>query len=1178
VKKICSKITGGASVGDVVLSREEIRLLLAEQLELDAGAIGFDDDLFVLGLQSMRMIKLAAGWRRRGVDVNFGDLAERPSVQAWYELLAERTRGGVSTQTRSAQRERAEPVANDEPFGLATMQHGYWIGRADGQVLGGVAAHLYAEFDGTSVDPSRLERAVANLVRRHGMLRSQFLEDGTQRVLDQPGLPVWSVTDLRDARAEEVHDRLAEIRESKTHQRMRADLGKVLDVSLTLLPDGRSRLHVDVDMLAADALSYRVMMADLADFYTQDDDGLPPLTYDYRQYLADHAAVTASVRERERAWWQELLPELPDPPALPLVPESERADPLRTVRYKHWLDAEDKGKLIDRAHKHGVTPAVVLASVFAQVVGKWSGEQRFLLNLPLFDREPLHPDVESLVGDFSSSVLLDVDIDAQDTALGLAKRFQRKLHSRAAHAGYPGLDVLRDLGRWRSEPVLASVVYTSGLNLGELFRDTVISTFGEPVWIISQGPQVVLDTQIVELRGGILLNWDVREQAFPPGLMDAMFARYHEIITDLLRDDADWDQPRPQLLPPEQASIRRQVNDTARPVSGRLLHEGFFAHADTTPDAPALLWHGGEFSYRELRDRALRVAGALVTRGVLPGDAVSIQLPKGPDQIVAAIGVLAAGGCYVPIGFDQPAIRRDRIQQIGNVVIAVVDEHSRHDSDQLGTLSIAEAMQFSAPLADMATMDTESIAYVMFTSGSTGQPKGVEVTHAAAMNTLDCVNEHFGSKPGDRSLALSALEFDLSVYDMFGLLSAGGGVVVVDDESRKDGHRAVELIRALGVTHLNCVPSLLDMVLAAAEPDGLGDTLRVVILGGDWVGADLPERLHKLSPNCRFAGLGGTTETAIHSTVCEVTGTSPAGWHAVPYGTPMGNVRCRVVDGQGSDCPDWVAGELWIGGLSVARGYRNDPERTADRFVQHEGERWYRTGDLARYWPDGTLEFLGRRDHQVKVRGHRVELGEVEAALRAAPGVRRAVAAVIGQGSQKLVAAVTVTGDRTGDQIRAEAGESLPPYMVPELVEVLDEFPLTSNGKLDRRAVRSLLAEGAEGPQNDYAAPANDLEAALADVVGQVLAVRDVGVESDFFALGGDSVLATTVIANIRAWLDTSNAAVADLFATRTVRSLALRLADKQHTPGRLEQAARIYLEVTAMSDDEVLAESANGQ
>jgi mycobactin phenyloxazoline synthetase len=204
VKKICSKITGGASVGDVVLSREEIRLLLAEQLELDAGAIGFDDDLFLLGLQSMRMIKLAAGWRRRGVDVNFGDLAERPSVQAWYELLAERTRGGVSTQTRSAQRERAEPVANDEPFGLATMQHGYWIGRADGQVLGGVAAHLYAEFDGTSVDPSRLERAVANLVRRHGMLRSQFLEDGTQRVLDQPGLPVWSVTDLRDARAEDT--------------------------------------------------------------------------------------------------------------------------------------------------------------------------------------------------------------------------------------------------------------------------------------------------------------------------------------------------------------------------------------------------------------------------------------------------------------------------------------------------------------------------------------------------------------------------------------------------------------------------------------------------------------------------------------------------------------------------------------------------------------------------------------------------------------------------------------------------------------------------------------------------------------------------------------------------------------------------------------------------------------
>jgi mycobactin phenyloxazoline synthetase len=475
-------------------------------------------------------------------------------------------------------------------------------------------------------------------------------------------------------------------------------------------------------------------------------------------------------------------------------------------------------------------------------------------------------------------------------------------------------------------------------------------------------------------------------------------------------------------------------------------------------------------------------------------------------------------------------------------------------------------------------VDAESIAYVMFTSGSTGQPKGVEVAHAAAMNTLDCVNEHFGSKPGDRSLALSALEFDLSVYDMFGLLSVGGGVVVVDDESRRDGHRAVELIRTRGVTHLNCVPSLLDMILAAAEPDGLGDSLRVGILGGDWVGADLPERLHKLAPNCRFAGLGGTTETAIHSTVCEVTGAPPAGWHAVPYGTPLGNVRCRVVDRQGNDCPDWVPGELWIGGRSVARGYRNDPERTADRFVRHEGERWYRTGDLARYWPDGTLEFLGRRDHQVKVRGHRIELGEVEAALRAVPDVHRAVAAVVGQGGHKLVAAVTAAGDMTGDRIRTAAGRSLPPYMIPELVEVLDEFPLTSNGKLDREAVRSLLADGSNRPQNHYTAPANDLEAAIADIVGQVLAVHEVGVQTDFFALGGDSVLATTVIAKVRAWLDTSDAAVTDLFATRTVRDLAVRLAGRQRIPGRLEQAARIYLEVTAMSDDEIVAESANGQ
>jgi mycobactin phenyloxazoline synthetase len=472
--------------------------------------------------------------------------------------------------------------------------------------------------------------------------------------------------------------------------------------------------------------------------------------------------------------------------------------------------------------------------------------------------------------------------------------------------------------------------------------------------------------------------------------------------------------------------------------------------------------------------------------------------------------------------------------------------------------------------------DPAQIAYVIFTSGSTGMPKGVEVPHRGAMNTIDAVNDWFGVAAGDRALALSALEFDASVYDIFGLLSVGGSLVAVDAEQRAEATTWVELLRAHRVSILNCVPSMLDMILEVGG-DRLGDSLRAVTLGGDWVGAELARRLARQVPGCRFSGLGGATETSIHHTICEIAD-PPAHWASVPFGIPLRNVRCRVVSPAGRDCLDWVPGELWVGGANVAAGYRNDPERTAQRFVDYEGIRWYKTGDLARYWPDGTLEFLGRADHQVQIRGYRVELGEVESALRRAPGVHHAVAVVLRPDAPRLVApklVAAVSGTVTSaDEVLAVAAELLPGYMVPARVQILDRMPLTPNGKLDRRAV--LAALDSDMAQAPGSAPRTDLEAALAAIVVEVLGTERVGVRDDFFAAGGDSVLATTAVARVREWLDVHHAVVSDLFAARTIAGLAQRLSEREKalgTPGRLDTVARLYLDIASMSDEEIMAQ-----
>ena len=1152
------------------IGRDQIRVAVANELGCPAADIADNDDLIQLGLNSIRMMALAGGWRKRGADITFAELAASPTIDSWHGLLS-----GATEPLATEPTEPTEPADEHAPFPLATMQHAYWIGRTDEQELGGVAAHLYVEFDCGGLDPARLERAVSDLVAAHPMLRTRFLPDGTQQTMPEPGRPVFGIVDLRGQSSERAESALAELRDRKTHQRLAIEDGQVIDITLTLYQEAqenRGRLHLDIDMLAGDAMSYRVLVSDLAELYRGAT--LPPPGYSYRRYRTEHQ-VDSAARERDRHWWQRRLSELPGAPELPTVPVGDKRKPHSTVRYDHWLAPEAKRRLVAGAHARGVTPAMALAAIFADTIGGWSAQDRFLLNVPLFHRESVHPDIDRVIGDFTSSVMLEVDVTENVSVADRARAIQHSMYESGSHSAYSGLEVLRDLGRYRGEPVLAPIVFTSALDLGELFAGNVIETFGEPVWIISQGPQVLLDAQVTEVRGGLLVNWDVRASAFPHGLIDAMFANFTEAVERIAEGDAGWEAEAAVRLPSAQAQVRAAINATDGPVSGRCLHQGFFEHAAAEPDAPAVLWglgaSAGAWSYRELAEQSLAVAGALRDRGVGPGDAVAVQLPKGRDQVPAVLGILAAGGTYVPIGFDQPEARRAKILQTADVVAALTAEGAEMGAP-IPCVSIDAARNHPTPLREPVFPATEEIAYEIFTSGSTGLPKGVDVPHSAAMNTIDAVNEWFAVDSADRVLALSALEFDASVYDVFGMFSVGGALVAVDSEEKAAATTWVELLRQHRVSILNCVPSMLDMILELGG-DRLGDSLRAVTLGGDWVGADLARRLAKQVPGCRFAGLGGATETAIHNTICEVVGEPPAHWVTVPFGVPLRNVRCRVVSPSGRDCLDWVPGEFWVGGANVAAGYRNDPERTAERFVEHDGVRWYKTGDLARYWPDGTIEFLGRADHQVQIRGYRVELGEVESALRTIPGVRHAVATVVGASAPKLVAAIAGDPVEVGD-VTAAVANLLPGYMVPTRIAYFERFPLTPNGKLDRRAVAALLES--EAPQAQDSAPRNDVEAALAEIVADVLGVNSVGVHHDFFALGGDSVLATTVIARVRDWLDVDHAVIADLFATRTVAGLAERLLGREAqrgTPERLAVIACHYLEVAALTDEEVLAE-----
>ncbi|WP_218131036.1 phosphopantetheine-binding protein [Lentzea albidocapillata] len=494
----------------------DLRQTIADLVEEEPGSIDPGTNLFELGLESIALMKLVNEWRRAGTEVSFATLAAEPTLGAWERLLSHQAEPEAVAQLES--------VDEGVEFPLGTMQYAYWIGREDGQRLGGVAAHLYTEFDGEDLDPFRLQAAFTKLVARHDMLRAQLTDNGAQVVLPQSPWPGLVVHDNPD---------LGVIRERLSHQRLDIEAGQVFSAELSRLPGGRTRLHLDIDMVAADAVSYRILLAELARFYLDVGYEPAPVGYSYQRYrLAKSAARPESVR-----YWQERLATLPGAPVLPSGPGGAP----KVARRHFTITAGDRALLVANAQRRGLTPAMVVATAFASVIGRWSATPHFLLNVPLFDREPLHAAVGGVVGDFSSSVMLEIDLRTPATFADRARQVQKQMHTDAAHADHSGVDVLRDLTRRTGRQVFAPVVFTSALGLGELFDPAVEKAFGTPVWIVSQGPQVLLDAQITEVSGGILVNWDTREEQFPAGVLDGMFAAFQEQVDALTGDEA-WEE------------------------------------------------------------------------------------------------------------------------------------------------------------------------------------------------------------------------------------------------------------------------------------------------------------------------------------------------------------------------------------------------------------------------------------------------------------------------------------------------------------------------------------------------------------------------------------------------------------------------------------------------------------
>ncbi len=934
------------------------------------------------------------------------------------ELLTLLRRDSGGSPPHEVPRMSLAPADRYDPFPLTDIQEAYSVGKSSEFRQGDVSIHFYVEVDG-DFDVAGLESAWNRMVERHDMLRCVHLPDGRQRFLDDVPKYSFPVVDLRDHGTPEAE--LSRIRDELSHQVLPNDRWPAFDIRVSRYSDQRARLHISIDLVNIDGGSLMLLLEEWVRLYHDPATVLEPISFSYRDYVLGERALRLSPDyQKGLDYWKERVAVLPPTPALPLGPGAQNE---RTTRFVHKAASIERAvweRLENRARDSGVTIAAVLATAYADTLATWSSEPDFTLNVTLFNRLPLHPEVGRVLGDFTSMVLLAAPRAATDTFATRVRAVQDQMWRDLDHHHVSGVRVLRELARTTGNynGALMPIVFTNMLNLsahGYQPFHVSLDRLGETVYTITQTPQVWLDYQIHQDARGVHLSWDAVEDMFPPGLVDDMLDSHCRLLRALADEEDAWNAPWARLVPPSQLEQRTAVNETAREIPEVLLHTLFERQAVAHPDRPAVITPARTLDYGELLGRAARLGNRLRALGATPDSLVAVVLEKGWEQVVAVLGVHMAGAAYLPIAPEWPTERVSHLIEHGQgrlvVTVSELDERFTWPAGVASVL-VDDVDHGDDPVPPAPVQRQSDLAYVIYTSGSTGAPKGVMIEHRSLVNRLLDVNERAGVGPDDRCLALTPLHHDLSVYDILGTLSAGAAIVMPTAASLRDPTHWLQLLQRERVTVWNSVPAFLDMLVAHLEQTpgaSPPSSLRFVILAGDWIPVDLPDRLRRFVDVPQVIASGGPTETTIWDVWYPVSATDP-NWTSIPYGRPMANTRYFVLDAALQPCPVWVPGELYIGGAGLARGYWRDEETTKDKFLTHPqtGERLYRSGDLGRYLPDGNIEFLGRDDLQVKLGGIRVELEEIEAVLARHPRVRRCAVSVENgpQGSQRLIAFV----------------------------------------------------------------------------------------------------------------------------------------------------------------------------
>ncbi|WP_327699030.1 non-ribosomal peptide synthetase [Streptomyces sp. NBC_00459] len=1121
-------------------AREELLCAAyADVLGLRSATI--DDDFFALGGDSITAIQLLVHARRAGLRLSSRDVFRHRTVAALAAAAGDVVREDaqpdaplvVLTEAELAEIQGAFPVTIEELLPLSPLQEGFCFhSLVDGADLDAYVVQQALELTGP-VDGEALRRAAQRVLDRHAPLRACFRRrpDGQPVQIIAAGLELpWREVDLT------VHDGPARtpladaVAAAERARRFDLAAPPLVRCALIRLDEHRSRLLLTFHHIVADGWSLPVLHRELMASYGDTPAALPQPA----SYSAHLRHLVGADREAARTAWRTALAGVEEPTWL--VETSADGMPVEPAQIRLELSEQVTARLAARAREHGVTLGTVVQGAWGLLIGRLTARQDVVFGTTVSGRDAEVEGIESMIGLFINTLPTRFRWEPSDTLGDLLGRLQDEQAQLLDHqhlglaelqrvAGLAGAGELFDtLVVFENYPAATDLADPSGtLRLtGHEFHDAVHYPLA---LIVKPGRRLDLRLKHHAQR---LDAEAVRRIA------DRLSRILHAMAADPGQSVADVD-----LLSAEELLVAHPTGEH-RDIPGTTLAAAFEAQVARSPQASAVVYEGETLTYSELDARAGELAGRLTACGAGPGSVVAVAVPRSAELMVALLGVLKSGAAYLPVDVDYPA---DRVAHMladsgAATVVTTSTTAPRLPSGHALVLLDTPSEEGPEPLPAQPAHPDDP-AYLIYTSGSTGRPKGVVVTHRAILNRLAWMQGEYGLTAGDRVLQKTPASFDVSVWEFFWALCEGAAVVLARPDGHRDPAYLAGLIREQGITTMHFVPSMLEAFLQSEEitaDPAWAASLRDVFSSGEALPGAAAARWRELT-GVPLHNLYGPTEAAVDVTYHPYDGTPGT---TVPIGRPVWNTGLRVLDSCLRPAPEGVPGELYLTGVQLARGYHARPELTAERFVAdpygEPGARMYRTGDLVRRRADGVIEYLGRTDRQVKIRGNRIELGEIEAALSRRPEVAQAAVTVNGG---QLVAYVVAARDAdvpSPAELQAALGEDLPAAVIPAAYVVLDALPLTPSGKLDRAALPAPQAVRAESR-----APRNEREHALTGIFAAVLKLEEVGIDDDFFMLGGDSITSIGVSSRARrAGLDLNPR---DVFEHRTPAALAAAAA-----------------------------------